>query len=546
MTAITLFREPSFEKSLQRIESCTVIHALLANIVAFSSRFCCCDDSEYDTCTREALATFGHAPSHFINLASRFIDRAMEEFDHLPPPLSLLQAAVLLAHGQLSQGVQGKAWRSLGICVRVAYQLNLHLLDSGHVSKDDEVDVEQWCNREEKRRAWWAVWEMDVFASTIRRCPTAIDWSQNETLLPIDDESWFRGKPRASCFLELDLTHRWSVIQRSGNLSAKAWFIVINSLMKDAQCISSLMSTRNPTMRHNRGTTPNTSKQQQIANGADVDGREKLKITLNSVHWFILALPASLRFRNQYLGFDARQSGQTISARQDHFGIYSIYVMTQLALLMIHQYDVPDGPIRTRWAENRTYPWSTAVHRGDEGSWRLPRGNTDANVFARDQYLDAADNILAIVHSSCGNHIKWINAYLASTIWLAAAIQLVHKEFGLRGMNKAPVKSKFDDLYMTYKKCASYWDIQTALQPNLESLESQLNTIREENKSPVEARTKTRDHRRVVTKKESWMDQIQDQSNARGKWSSGLITNIIPLIRQSKPWRVPITHRPLG
>ena len=59
----------------------------------------------------------------FKVLASQLIDEAVQEFDHSPPPLSLLQAAILLAHGQLTQGVRGKAWRSLGTCVRIAYEL---------------------------------------------------------------------------------------------------------------------------------------------------------------------------------------------------------------------------------------------------------------------------------------------------------------------------------------------------------------------------------------------------------------------------------------
>jgi hypothetical protein len=42
---------------------------------------------------------------------------------------------ILLAHGQLTQGVRGKAWRPLGTCVRLAYELNLNLVDSGRGCK---------------------------------------------------------------------------------------------------------------------------------------------------------------------------------------------------------------------------------------------------------------------------------------------------------------------------------------------------------------------------------------------------------------------------
>jgi hypothetical protein len=530
MTAINLFREPYFDKKLQSIEPSTVTHALLAAIVAFASRFCSQEDGESDPYTREALAQFGHPASYFQNLASQMIDQALQEFDDSVPPLSLLQAAILLAHGQLTQGVRGKAWRSLGTCVRIAYELNLHLVDSGYAIDTDEVDVELWCDREEKRRAWWAIWEMDVFASTIRRCPTAIDWSQNETLLPVDDESWFRGKPQASCFLELDLTRRWSVIQRSGNHSAKAWFIVINSLMKDAQCISSPRSIPNLNLRDDRRDASNTCRRQKIADAAVEKASEKLEILSNSVRCFVLALPAALRFRNQYLGFHARLLGQ-ISARQEHCGLYNIYVMTQLATLMIHQYDVFGGPIRTGLARDCSNPWLGANPKSHESPWRPPRGNTDRDTMALDQYFEAADNILTIVSRSSDNHTKWINAFLASTIWLAAAVQLVRKEFGPPGTNRGLVKSKFDVLYITYQKCVSWWDIQTALQQNLESLESQLHTFREENKRPDEARWKTID-RRVVTENELWTNGIQDPSDKRqaahGESSSKLTAKLHP------------------
>jgi len=526
MTAINLFREPYFDQKLQNIESPTVTHALLAAIVAFSSRFCCQEDSESDQYTWEAFGGVAHTRLYFQRLASQFIDQALNECDESPPPLSLLQAAILLAHGQLTQGVRGKAWRSLGTCVRIAYELNFHLIDSGHACENVKVDVEQWCDQEEKRRAWWAIWEMDVFASTIRRCPTAIDWTQNETLLPVEDEFWFRGEPRASCFLESDLTRRWSAIQRSANGSAKAWFIVINSLMKEAQCISSPRSIPNLSLPEDRPEASHTCKREKVARAAVEEGAEKLEIISNSVHCFVLALPASLRFRKQYLGFDARLPGETTSTRQQHCGIYNINVMTQLATLMIHQYDVFGGPVRTGWSKH--CPNSRPKSRDHEGSWRASRGTNDADIIALDQYFEAADNILTIVHRSCDKHIQWINPFLASTIWLAAAVQLVRKEFGPSGTNRDLVKSKFDVLYITYQKCVSFWDIQTALQQNLESLEAQLQTFHKEDKRPDEARRKSVD-RREPREKESWTNESQDRNNERqlayGRFSFRLIEN---------------------
>lgn len=456
MTAINIFHEPNFRDKLMSIGTSSILHALLASICAFSSRFCSSTSREGQDYNFDGLAGMHHTPSHFLQLASRCVNEALEECGDQAPPLSLLQALVLLAHGQLTQGVRGKAWRSLGSCVRLAYESNLHLVDAGFPR--DSVDTRIWTENEEKRRVWWAIWEMDVFASTIRRCPTAVDWSQIETLLPVEDEYWFKGTPHASCFLELDLGLRWKALQDSGNRSAKAWFIVINSMMKDAQVISSPRGIPD----HDSPGEPNSSAKaakppNRAASTAD-KSREKLETISNSVRCFGLALPSVLRYRNQYLSFEGRQPRQINGLRQQHSGIYNIHVMTQLANLMTNHYDM--------FAETARGV-STRKSQSDGGK-------ATTHSMSMQQYFEAADEILKIVHRSGDDHIQYINAFLTSTIWLASAVQLVRKEFGPPSTNKVLIKSRFEVLHMTYKKCVSFWDIQTAMQQNLEMLESQL------------------------------------------------------------------------
>lgn len=77
-------------------------------------------------------------------------------------------------------------------------------------------------------------------------------------------------------------------------------------------------------------------------------------------------------------------------------------------------------------------------------------------------YFEAADNIVLIVSCSCEEYIRYINLFLLSTIWLASAVQLVRKYLEppppplsggyIRLANL--IKSRFDVLYMTYKRCA--------------------------------------------------------------------------------------------
>ena len=103
----------------------------------------------------------------FRTLSQVHIDQAFRECGDSKPTLVLLQALALSTFQQLIRGARGLAWRSLGTCVRVAYELDLHLVDSDEREEDinfTDKAAPSWCFDEEKRRIWWAIWEMDTFA----------------------------------------------------------------------------------------------------------------------------------------------------------------------------------------------------------------------------------------------------------------------------------------------------------------------------------------------------------------------------------------------
>ena len=436
MVAVNLFHQPSFFDKLGGITSPTQVTALLAAMFAISVRFC--PDGN-------GLGDKNKPAAHFLDLALRYLDDALRECGDHTPPLCLLQAFIIAAHCQLTQGVLGRAWRALGTCVRLAYEMNLHLIDA-RVSTAQDVD--QWCEDEEKRRSWWAIWEMDVFATTIRRTPTAVDWSQLETLLPVDDEHWFERKPQTSCFLERDPMQRWKALEGSGNQSSKAWYIVVNSLMKEAQRISSPRGV--PSRR------PSADRMDEA--------RKRLEIIANAVQCFQLALPEHLKYHHQHLGFDARVPGQVTSVKQAHCSIYNIYVMSQLARLMIYRYDVFKGRLYVAFPSHEA---DTTANHDD---------------LAVKEYFAAADDMLTIIHRSCDDHIKYINPFLSNTIWLASAVHLMRSQLCQPGTTKSVVKSRYEVLHLTYKKCVSFWDMQTAVQQNLETLEKQLEAWQQSNK----------------------------------------------------------------
>ncbi|KAL2784707.1 hypothetical protein BJX66DRAFT_348133 [Aspergillus keveii] len=436
MVAINLFHEPSFSDKLDGIKCPTQAAALLAAMFTFCARFAQEGEPQADT---------NYRASRFLNIALRLTDDALRECGDHTPPLCVLQAAILNAHCQLNQGVLGRAWRSLGTCVRLAYEMNLHLIDI-HQSKNI-VDVDRWCADEEKRRAWWAIWEMDVFATTIRRTPTAVAWSQMEVLLPVEDEYWFSRKPQPSCCFQRDPTRRWKALDASGNESPKAWFIVINSLMKEAQRISSP-----------RGV-PGRRPQSDTVDEA----RQRLEIIANAVRCFQLALPSHLKYKNQCLGFDARVLGEITSKRQAHCSIYNIHVMTQLARLMIYRYDVFKGRFRVSLPTRHDRDDNTTSHAKED---EHPRAK---------EYFDAADDILSIINRSSDDHVRYINPFLSSTIWLASAVNLMRSQLCRpAGALRSVLRSRYEVLHLTYKKCVSFWEMNTAVQQSLETLEEQV------------------------------------------------------------------------
>lgn len=470
-TSFQLFRQAEFLPMLQQIETANQCTALLATILIFATREC----NQYNDGVMRNIQHETTSSSYETSRALKYVDGAISECEDAPVPLPLLQALILVSHWLLIQGVRGRAWRYLGLTVRISYELNMHLVDADK-SHDDEPKPEQWCEDEKRRRAWWAIWEMDVFASVIRRCPTAISWSQNQTFLPVEDDKWCRGEPQKSTFLRLDVVERYKALEASGNHSPKAWFIVINSLMKEAQGITSPVGLgKAPGVAGEHSTR--TSMQ---TNGIGHDARRKfpanteslnrLRTVQNALQCTIMALSSALRYRNQYLSFGSKEFNRqnAASLRLRHSSIYSIHMMVQLTKLMIYKYHI----FRTGMEALSPKPQSHNVSK-DACQW--------ADIQALDQYSEASDEIVLLVGRSDEDHHRHVNPFLANTIWLAGAVQLLYRELAsLDASDKALTNSKLELLSMTYKRFVAYWDMSGTLNKNLEVVESELENFKSE------------------------------------------------------------------
>lgn len=198
-----------------------------------------------------------------------FADRAREVYAQgrslRAPSLMYLQGCILLAFYFYTSGPTHQGWLLVGVCVRMAYDLGLFEIDEDDWAPTHPVDHVE---KEELRRAWWLVWELDTFASTVSRKPYAIDRKRMSVILPISDDAWFSEIRVPSTELNFLPGQSWRSLHGNANQDERAWFLVANSFM----------ATIYDRLQQKQEVTPD----------------EKLTLE-NEVCCFKLALPPSLR-----------------------------------------------------------------------------------------------------------------------------------------------------------------------------------------------------------------------------------------------------------
>ena len=472
MTSFSLFHRPTIEEKFSNVASQKHLQALLAAIFSFAMYH----RNDLSRPNSRASAITPPSTTYWFDVACRLIAEGIEECPDEPPPICLLQAMIIVTFQKLIRGVRGKAWRSLGECVRVAYELHLHLVDLEEerdlTGESDGQHRHDWIAAEERRRAWWALWEFDVFASTIKRLPTALDWTLNKTYLPMSDEKWYNNdKEAASCHLSVDPAQRWKELEKCGNRSAKAWFIVINSYMRDAHLLSSFPGASALNGRRSGATTPRHSSTQRV----EAITRNVRDMLSNSLWCTLSAMPAELAYHDEYLAFRATEDPFAPNSRQKECDKYSIHIMIQLTRFMMH---------------NQTVFRSTALdtpdlHQEESGARRTAAkdapdlsGLNSHDRQAWEHYMDAGNRIVSVVRNSSQVHVHYVNPFLANSIWFAAAAQVVSRLFGPASVDRRLAASNFDVLRWTLNLYVSFWGVCSELKQKLEGLESRLDQVR--------------------------------------------------------------------
>ena len=245
---IPLFHAPNFRKRFKvhgsdktRYCELTIEDALILNgMLALSARFI---SSPYfgETPPKARAKIFGSKAKALYNETL-----GMDKLEQ--SSLSLLQGCILLSFYQQTSLPTTQSWLLIGTCCRLAMDLGLNTLDediisSGLTYTTNSVTPEEWSQREEQRRAWWLVWELDVFASTISRRPHGIDRSQMHVLLPVSDKYWFSDTPIPSTPVKADPFQAWDSLSGCPNQDERVWFLLSTFLMATAHDLSSRRTT---------------------------------------------------------------------------------------------------------------------------------------------------------------------------------------------------------------------------------------------------------------------------------------------------------------
>jgi len=203
------------------------------------------------------------------------IIRTVEE-----PSLKFVKGCVLLSCHCLTAGQISTGAILTSVCVRLAYNLGLNDIDEDQINEDGTVgenefdDPEAWIRKEELRRVWWAISDLDTFVCTMLCQPYGIERRSMRVLLPVSDLLWFEGLPTKSSILLLQPSQTWKSLQNAPHQSARAWFLVSNHL---SSCIA------------DAARRPSRTSSDQVA---------ELESALSCLK---LALPANFQFKDLHI-----------------------------------------------------------------------------------------------------------------------------------------------------------------------------------------------------------------------------------------------------
>ncbi|KAH7087323.1 fungal-specific transcription factor domain-containing protein [Paraphoma chrysanthemicola] len=150
--------------------------------------------------------------------------------------LMFLQGYIMSAYYDLTARPSAQAFTGIGFCCRMAHAMLLHQIDSPGQATSTQAGVFDtgWTSLEEQRRAWWALVEMDNFASIVGGLPFALSLERAQVNLPVPDEAWFDALPTCSVTIPSKSSQVvWNVLKTNEIEDPYAWYLICNNIMRD-------------------------------------------------------------------------------------------------------------------------------------------------------------------------------------------------------------------------------------------------------------------------------------------------------------------------
>lgn len=153
------------------------------------------------------------------------------------PSFKFLQGCILLAFYYQTSKPTFRSRMMVTVCCRLAYDLELNRIDElaieqGSLLPSREMNSQEWTEKEDRRRAWWLIWELDIFASTIHERPSTIDVRSMQVYLPAPDNLWLSETFTPSIPLHVDPLEACLILNHQGITDERVWFLLCTYLMK--------------------------------------------------------------------------------------------------------------------------------------------------------------------------------------------------------------------------------------------------------------------------------------------------------------------------
>jgi hypothetical protein len=186
--------------------------------------------------------------------------------------------------------------------------------------------------------------------------------------------------------------------------------------------------------------------------------QDELDIMANSLYCTVTAIPPELLYQGETLDFRL-EPGPGGTTRQKHADKYALHIMTQLCRFMIYHDKICSHA-----------PWLSKSRGGSSD----PSAQT---ISEWSNYMNASDEICTVVRNSARDHYKFVNPFLANTLWFAAAAQCACRVFGPPTYNKRLTGSRLDLLKLTIDQYIHFWNGMDNLKNKLVRIEARLKNM---------------------------------------------------------------------